>query len=111
MQTSLEVENRKTPTSLKTQALGKTKANLGNDSPNYINTVDAVNQDEVVNQKPQVKLTLDPDEIFNVPIAWLMDDSEVDIYIVQKRLCENEGVTKHKDDFTKGFLPVFKNIS
>ena len=44
---SVELENRKTPTSLKTQLVGKSKAKLGNESPHYINTVDAVNEDDI----------------------------------------------------------------
>ena len=44
---SVELENRKTPTSLKTQLVGKSKAKLGNESPDYINTVDAVNEDDI----------------------------------------------------------------
>ena len=52
-----------------------------------------------------MRVTLCPDEIFNVPLVWLMKDSDIDILIVQQSL---EG---NKDDFSKEFLPVFENIS
>ena len=52
-----------------------------------------------------MRVRLCPDEIFNVPLVWLMHDSNIDILIVKQSLEGNE------DDLTKDFVPIFENIS